>query len=73
LVGPSGAGKSSFIKLLYREEEVTSGQLKVGNVDLTKIKRRNIPKLRRSIGVVFQDFKLLPTKTVYENVAFAMQ
>ena len=73
LVGPSGAGKSSFIKLLYREEEVTSGQLKVGNVDLTKIKRRNIPKLRRSIGVVFQDFKLLPTKTVYENVAFAME
>ncbi|WP_423215834.1 cell division ATP-binding protein FtsE [Streptococcus equinus] len=73
IVGPSGAGKSSFIKLLYREEKVTSGTLKVGEFDLTKLKKRQIPILRRSIGVVFQDYKLLPKKTVFENVAYAMQ
>lgn len=73
IVGPSGAGKSSFIKLLYREEKVSSGSLKVGEFDLTKLKKRQIPILRRSIGVVFQDYKLLPKKTVFENVAYAMQ
>ncbi len=73
LVGPSGAGKSSLIRLLYREEKLSSGRLKVGEFNLNKLKRRQIPILRRSIGVVFQDYKLLPTKTVYENVAFAMQ
>ncbi len=73
IVGPSGAGKSSFIKLLYREEKLTSGTLKVGEFNLNKLKKREVPILRRNIGVVFQDYKLLPKKTVFENVAYAMQ
>ena len=73
IVGPSGAGKSTFIKLLYREEKATAGTIKVGKFDLNKLRRRDIPMLRRSIGVVFQDFRLLPKKTVFENVAYAMQ
>lgn len=73
IVGPSGAGKSTFIKLLYREEKLSSGSLKVGEFDLTKLRGREVPILRRSIGVVFQDYKLLPKKTVFENVAYAME
>ena len=73
LVGPSGAGKSTFIKLLYREEKLSSGKLYVGEFDLTKLKSRDVPILRRHIGVVFQDYKLLPKKTVFENVAYAME
>ena len=73
LVGPSGAGKSTFIKMLLREEVPTSGKVIVDDMEISKIHRRKIPELRRKIGVVFQDFRLLPNKTVYENIAFAME
>ena len=73
VVGPSGAGKSTFIKLMYREEKASKGTLNVAGHDLIAIKNREVPYLRREIGVVFQDYKLLPRKTVYENVAYAMQ
>lgn len=73
LIGPSGAGKSTFIKLIYREETPTQGLVKVENKDITRIKNKHIPLLRRDVGVVFQDFKLLPRLTVYENVAYAMK
>jgi cell division transport system ATP-binding protein len=73
LVGPSGAGKSTFVKLLLKEEEPTEGRIFINEEDITKLSRRNVPFLRRNISVVFQDFRLLPNKTVYENVAFAMQ
>ncbi|MDK7238100.1 cell division ATP-binding protein FtsE [Corynebacterium amycolatum] len=73
LIGPSGSGKSTFLRLMAREEKVDSGKLTVADQDLTKISRRNIPKLRQKVGYVFQDFRLLPKKTVYENVAFALQ
>ena len=73
VVGPSGAGKSTFIKMMYREEKATKGRIRVGKYDLMKIRDRQIPYLRRYVGVVFQDFKLLQHKTVFENVAYAME
>jgi cell division transport system ATP-binding protein len=73
LVGPSGAGKSTLTKLLVRDEKATTGRVEVAGHDLGRMRRREVPRLRRKIGIVFQDFRLLPRKTVYENVAFALE
>lgn len=73
IVGKSGAGKTTIIKSLIAQERINDGQIIVGDWDITKIKAREIPYLRRQIGVIFQDFKLLPKKNLYENVAFALQ
>ena len=72
VVGASGAGKSTFMKLIVREEKANAGTLTVNGYNLMKIKNRQIPHLRRTMGIVFQDFRLIPTMSVFENVAFAM-
>lgn len=73
LVGPSGAGKTTFIKLILKEIEPDSGRIVLAGKDITKIGRREVPEIRQKIGMVFQDFRLLEKKTVYENVSFAME
>ena len=73
LVGPSGAGKSTLIKLIYLEENPDSGEIIVGYHNFTRIKKRQIPGLRRQIGVIFQDFKLIAERTAYENIALALE
>lgn len=73
IVGTSGAGKSTLLKLLTREEKPTSGKIVVGGVDYDRLKDKDVPLLRRKIGTIFQDFKLLPNRTVFENIAFALE
>ena len=73
VIGASGSGKSTLIKMLYREERPTNGEIYVGGINVAKVKNNKVYKLRRKIGIVFQDYKLLPKLTVYENVAFALE
>lgn len=73
IIGGSGSGKSTLIKMLYREEKPSSGDISLGGVNVCKLRNYNVYKLRRKIGVVFQDYKLLPKLTVYENIAFALE
>lgn len=73
VIGASGSGKSTLIKMLYREERPTTGEIMLGGINVAKVKNNKVYKLRRKIGIVFQDYKLLPKLTVYENVAFALE
>ncbi|XJS10353.1 cell division ATP-binding protein FtsE [Aerococcaceae bacterium WGS1372] len=73
LVGPSGSGKSTLMKIIYREEIPSKGKVQVGKYNLNRIKSKDVPLLRRQVGVIFQDFKLLPKFTAYENIAYAME
>ena len=73
IVGPSGAGKSSFIKLIFREIKPTKGTVIINDINLNELKERKVPYLRRDVGVVYQDFKLLSKLSVYENIAFALE
>lgn len=73
IIGRSGAGKTTLVKMLIAEEKPTKGEIYIGNLNVSSIRYRQIPFLRRQMGVVFQDYKLLPTKTVFENVAFALE
>ena len=73
IIGGSGSGKSTLIKLLYREEKPTKGKIMVGGINVSKLRNRKVYKLRRKLGIVFQDYRLLPKLTVYENVSFALE
>lgn len=73
LVGPSGSGKSTFLKLMIKEEDATSGKILIDNKDISKIKRKDVPYLRRKTGFVFQDFRLLYDRSVYDNISFALR
>ena len=73
VIGGSGSGKSTFIKMLYREEKPTKGEIIVGGLNVLKLRNKKVYKLRRKLGIVFQDYRLLPKSTVYENVAFTMK
>ena len=73
IVGPSGAGKSTFIKMLFREVLPSAGSIRINDVDILNLQPKEIPYMRRQLGIIFQDYRLLPDRTVYDNVAFAMQ